>query len=224
MPITTTSPPPGALRIGYPELMSPHQQRQGYRPSLYNGPSEGLYDSPLPLPSAPIQQSLHWGAKPPSPAPERRHSQSTWYPTIPTPSINHPVPASAIQYPSYPGPTRAPPPVPAPPTVPASAPPRNTERVPGGLKQVTLPRECLPRFIAIAKGNTNNNKETCGLLLGKDKGHKYVVTTLLIPRQHSTSDTCTMDEEELVLQFTEERNLITLGWVSVNLNLLKFDV
>lgn len=40
-----------------------------------------------------------------------------------------------------------------------------------------------------------------------------MVTTLLIPKQHSTSDTCTMDEEELVMSFTEERSLITLGWV-----------
>ena len=83
------------------------------------------------------------------------------------------------------------------------------------LKSVSLPRECLPRFLAIAKVNTEMNKETCGLLLGKDKGHKYSVTTLLIPKQTSTSDTCTMLEEELVLQFTEERSLITLGWVSL---------
>src|SRR5271168_2616759 len=83
------------------------------------------------------------------------------------------------------------------------------------LKGVSLPRECLPRFLAIAKVNTEMNKETCGLLLGKDKGHKYSVTTLLIPKQTSTSDTCTMLEEELVLQFTEERSLITLGWVSL---------
>jgi hypothetical protein len=55
--------------------------------------------------------------------------------------------------------------------------------------------------------------ETCGLLLGRDKGTKFVVSTLLIPKQHSTSDTCTMDEEELVMRFTEERGLITLGWV-----------
>ncbi|KAH9974434.1 hypothetical protein BGW80DRAFT_1304054 [Lactifluus volemus] len=57
-------------------------------------------------------------------------------------------------------------------------------------------------------------RETCGLLLGKDYGRRFVVTTLLIPKQHSTSDTCAMDEEELVMQFTEERSLITLGWVS----------
>ena len=58
------------------------------------------------------------------------------------------------------------------------------------------------------------NLETCGLLLGKEKGNKFVVMTLLIPKQHSTSDPCTMDEEELVMQFTEERSMITLGWVS----------
>lgn len=77
-----------------------------------------------------------------------------------------------------------------------------------------LPHECLNRFLSIAKINTAKNRETCGLLLGKDKGSKFIVTTLLIPKQHSTSDTCTMDEEELVMQFTEERHLITLGWVS----------
>lgn len=82
------------------------------------------------------------------------------------------------------------------------------------LKAVSLPRDCLPRFLSIAALNTSRNRETCGLLLGKDQKGKYVVTTLLIPRQHSTSDTCTMDEEELVMQFTEERSLITLGWVS----------
>ena len=85
---------------------------------------------------------------------------------------------------------------------------------PGQLKRVTVPRETLPRFLAIAKINTSLNRETCGLLLGNDRGGKYVVTTLLIPKQHSTSDTCMMDEEELVLQFTEDRHLITLGWVS----------
>ena len=82
------------------------------------------------------------------------------------------------------------------------------------LKRVGLPRECTSRFVAIATVNTEINRETCGLLLGKDKGQKYSVTTLLIPKQISTRDTCTMLEEELVLKFTEERNLITLGWVS----------
>lgn len=114
------------------------------------------------------------------------------------------------------------------------------------LKTVVLPRETLPRFLAIAKLNTSMNRETCGLLLGREiwpgeesppsyahnttKGRssgkkmvngngemrsEYVVTTLLIPKQHGSSDMCTMDGEELVLSFTEERSLITLGWVSI---------
>jgi len=87
------------------------------------------------------------------------------------------------------------------------------EVVPRELKTVNLPRESLPRFLNVAAVNTARNRETCGLLLGKDKKSKFVVTTLLIPKQHSTSDTCTMDEEELVMNFTEERSLITLGWI-----------
>lgn len=79
---------------------------------------------------------------------------------------------------------------------------------------VNFPRIVLPRFIAIAAVNTAKNRETCGLLLGKPKGSKLIVTTLLIPKQHSTSDTCNMDEEELVLEFSITRQLMTIGWVS----------
>ena len=134
-------------------------------------------------------------------------------------------PTSAIHDPQYQAYGARPPhfPNPAPPPPPGQS---DIDRIirPSDLKSdktlkiVGLPRECLQRFLAIAKVNTEMNRETCGLLLGKDKGHKYSVTTLLIPKQHSTSDTCTMDEEELVLQFTEERSLITLGWVRSNDN------
>ena len=81
------------------------------------------------------------------------------------------------------------------------------------LKSVSLPRDCMDWFTFVASINTAKNRETCGLLLGKNKGRRYVVTTLLIPKQHATSDTCAIDEEELVMQFTEERSLIILGWV-----------
>ncbi|KAJ6467785.1 hypothetical protein C8R45DRAFT_1019090 [Mycena sanguinolenta] len=97
------------------------------------------------------------------------------------------------------------------------------------LRTVMLPQATLSRFLAIASVNTARNLETCGLLLGREvvigggRGSidgtsssprtRYVVETLLIPKQHATSDTCTMDEEEGVLGFTEERGLITLGWI-----------
>ncbi|EAU83758.2 hypothetical protein CC1G_07493 [Coprinopsis cinerea okayama7 len=211
-PITTTSPPP-QLRIDYPRLMSPHQQKQGYYPSL-----NSMF---MPEPSNNATPSLLFdsnGLYPQNMLPSHAQPYNQSRPPLPPP------PPNQNQYPNYPGPTRPPPPVPtAPPTATQPQPSepdrisRERSREPGSgrppLKQVNFPRECLPRFLAIAKANTMNNKETCGLLLGKDKGHKYVVTTLLIPKQHSTSDTCTMDEEQLVLEFTEERSLITLGWI-----------
>jgi STAM-binding protein len=193
--------------------MSQHQKSQGYFPSLnsmfidttdrYHGGSSVLFGSnanegghPAPYPglppsSAPIQpysqQDSSTSYIRPPPLPPAAGNPPQSAPPIQTEAVRIPKPPDAIFDPNIP------------------------------LKTVTLARECLPRFLAIARVNTEMNKETCGLLLGKDKGHKYSVTTLLIPKQHSTSDTCTMDEEELVLQFTEERSLITLGWVSHSL-------
>ncbi|KAJ3501429.1 hypothetical protein NLJ89_g9344 [Agrocybe chaxingu] len=212
-PITTTSPPPGEASIRYPALMSPHQKTQGYYPSLGSMFADATnFNS--------TGSSILFGSNANQAGPS--------YPILPPASA----PVNRLQYPysqqqaqgsnnAY---TRPPPPLPVGVAPPQSAPPTQADmdriiRITDPkldsvkpLKLVTLPRECLPRFLAIAKVNTEMNKETCGLLLGKDRGHKFAVTTLLIPKQHSTSDTCTMDEEELVLQFTEERNLITLGW------------
>lgn len=92
-------------------------------------------------------------------------------------------------------------------------PPGGLDPVRHDLKTISFPRDCLNRFTLIASINTARNLETCGLLLGKDRGGRYVVTTLLIPKQHATTDTCAIDDEELVVQFLEQRYLITLGWV-----------
>ncbi|KAF4576218.1 hypothetical protein EYR40_000457 [Pleurotus pulmonarius] len=221
-PITTTSPPPSeGQRILYPQLMSQHQKTQGYVPSLHSmfiPPTSGSHVAPSALLFEPetTPNASHYNARSLYP-PDMLHvpSAST------QPPYSYPPPQPYTQRSPYPpaAPTHAPPP-PQPqhqPRQPSRADDRivraNSKSETAELKTVNLPRECLPRFLAIAKVNTEMNRETCGLLLGKDKGHKYVVTTLLVPKQHSTSDTCSMDEEELVLQFTEERSLITLGWI-----------
>ncbi|GJE86468.1 Mov34-domain-containing protein [Phanerochaete sordida] len=82
-----------------------------------------------------------------------------------------------------------------------------------GLKAVRVPKTVLTRFLEIVKVATQKGEEACGLLLGKQKGTRYVVTTLLVPKQHATVRGCTMDDEELISQFTEERSLMTLGWI-----------
>lgn len=197
-PITTTSPVPGIGPIQYPNLMSQHQKAQGYFPSL-----NSMFD---PVDKYHNSSSILFGSN--------ANDGNSLYPSSEKPGYSQ-------RHNAYPPPgLGAIPPQIVPPTQTEAArmprPPNAVFDPNVPLKTVSLPRECLPKFLAIARVNTERNKETCGLLLGKDKGHKYAVTTLLIPKQSSTSDTCTMDEEELVLQFTEERSLITLGWVSAS--------
>src|SRR5258706_7395158 len=85
-----------------------------------------------------------------------------------------------------------------------------------GLRLVDVPSEVLNRFLSVAQMNTLRKKETCGLLLGREKapGRGFILCTLLIPEQRSTSDPCTMKNEELVVEFQIGRELVTLGWMS----------
>lgn len=218
MPVTTTSPAPEVGVIRYPSLMSQHQLKQGYVPSLqsmFSAPSttgpqaessllfeskphnSALYSNILPQPSAVV---LHHSSQPEHDSHKHGRDRTS----------------AAVRGPSPSGARLLAAPAPPPAAPPRIVPSTSRDRAVPELRTVKLPRECLPRFLSIARVNTAGNRETCGLLLGKDKGNKFVITTLLIPKQRSTSDTCTMDEEELVLQFTEGRHLITLGWVSTH--------
>ncbi|KAH8101729.1 hypothetical protein BXZ70DRAFT_931678 [Cristinia sonorae] len=226
-PITTTSPAPPDLKVDYPAIMSHHQRDQGYVPSLQSmfsslslnnpGPdssllfdarpsASNLYSNILPKPSSSVQAASQYrhGMPAPDPHPYQYSSQHVGQ-RGPSPGGARPPPPIPMKEPiSMPPPSAS-----APRIVPSTSRDPNVRE----LKTVRLPRECLQKFVSIARVNTLQNKETCGLLLGKDKGNKYIVSTLLIPKQRATSDTCSMDEEELVLQFTEERHLITLGWI-----------
>ena len=212
--------------------MSQHQRTQGYSPSL---------QSMFSYPAAPPQSSLLFDQVTTTPSTSSLYSNilpTPTYPSLPPPAVERNGQAAARPYmfgprdrPNTPSahsnghthsPRLAPPSQDARPSpsndivAPRIATASSSERKElssGGLKTVHFPREVLPRFLSIASLNTAKNRETCGLLMGKVKNERYIVTTLLIPRQHSTSDTCTMDEEELVLAFSENRSLITLGWV-----------
>ncbi|KAI0922657.1 hypothetical protein AcV5_009571 [Taiwanofungus camphoratus] len=231
-PITTTSPAPPELGpIRYPALMSQHQLRQGYVPSLQSmfskpssesrapdssllfdsKPSGNLYSGILPRTSTPVSAPVipPYPTHMPVPESHNRHGSITY----PQTGRRGPSPSGARYPPSLPAKDSAHPTPQSSLSAPRIVQSTSADSSVRELKTIKLPRECLPRFLSIARINTSQNRETCGLLLGKDKGSKFVVTTLLIPKQHSTSDTCTMDEEELVLQFTEERHLITLGWI-----------
>lgn len=83
------------------------------------------------------------------------------------------------------------------------------------LANLHIDGEILDSFMKCAHHNTLKGIETCGILSGTfDKGQNlFVVTHLIIPKQVSTSDTCsTLDEEEL-LSFQLKYDLLTLGWI-----------
>ncbi|KAI5119469.1 hypothetical protein M0805_007203 [Coniferiporia weirii] len=240
---TTSAPPSTLSAVSYPQLMSQHQRTQGYAPSLqsmFMQPSATVPQSTLLFENAPVSKNLYQNILPAPSQPfsgydqqerERDYSQHNRaymygprepqphviaYPTgtSPRPIIPPRPPQETLQH-SQPPPATLPvhPANGAPRIAPASSDERRDLQASRELKTVNFPRAVLQRFLSIASVNTAKNRETCGLLLGKPKGNKYVVTTLLVPKQHSTSDTCTMDEEELVLEFTEKRTLITLGWI-----------
>nr|GAT60500.1 predicted protein [Mycena chlorophos] len=215
------------LSVSYPSLartMSTHQRTQGYLP----GPSaqrEGLAGPPQTPAQTQAMEAVRTAAARPGSLPPAEYSTNFAPPPQQTQTQTQPQrkpPSRSSTLDRRPSTTSTHVTEPEP----ESGPPR--------LKTVLLPQAIIGRFLSIASANTSRNLETCGLLLGREIARggsvgsvsdlggregggggrsRYVVETLLIPKQHATSDTCTMDEEEAVLMFTESRGLITLGWI-----------
>ncbi|CAI2165086.1 10172_t:CDS:10 [Funneliformis geosporum] len=82
-----------------------------------------------------------------------------------------------------------------------------------GLRKVCLPRNIYEIFIRIAASNTLKNLETCGVLFGNLAKNVFSITTLIIPKQTATSDTCTMTNEEELIEYAEEKGLMLQGWI-----------
>ncbi|KAJ2908132.1 hypothetical protein GGI21_003193 [Coemansia aciculifera] len=83
------------------------------------------------------------------------------------------------------------------------------------MRPVQLPEGIVEEFIDIAAQNTYDNIETCGVLCGRQVAGQeaLVMTTLIIPKQSATSDTCTTEREEELFVEQMARDLITLGWI-----------
>ncbi|KAJ2784723.1 hypothetical protein H4R18_000938 [Coemansia javaensis] len=83
------------------------------------------------------------------------------------------------------------------------------------MRTVQLPEGIFEEFLDIAHANTEANLETCAVLCGKEVPGQQalVMTTLIIPKQSATSDTCTTEREEELFAEQMDRDLITLGWI-----------
>jgi len=194
--------------------MTEHQRAQGYTPSLQSmfstpitGPPTGLLFSPN-HPEGPSSKNM-----PSSPDRPPAHIRHMWEQAGYGYQYSQPGPHSKSK-PAPPGDSRI--------LRPEQVRDEVDTHIGKELRIVKVPQSILPRFLNVAALNTARNRETCALLMGRESGKEFKVSTLLIPKQHSTSDTCTMDEEELVSEFTEKRNMVTLGWVSHSRELVPF--
>ncbi|XP_058087088.1 AMSH-like ubiquitin thioesterase 1 isoform X2 [Magnolia sinica] len=72
-------------------------------------------------------------------------------------------------------------------------------------------------FLELARTNTNKDLETCGVLGAFLKNRTFYVTTLIIPKQESTSSSCQALNEEEIYAIQDEQSLFPLGWIHVML-------
>ncbi|KAF9432559.1 hypothetical protein BGZ76_010632 [Entomortierella beljakovae] len=82
-----------------------------------------------------------------------------------------------------------------------------------GLRKLIVPVRLLDRFLNTVRPNTIKNLETCGILAGVLSRNKLTVTTLIIPKQTATSDTCSTTNEDELFEYQSEKDLMTLGWI-----------
>ena len=79
-----------------------------------------------------------------------------------------------------------------------------------------VPAKLMSKFLILSMMNTEQNKETCGILAGRLERDQLTISHLLIPKQVGTSDSCTTENEEEIFEYLDEHNLITLGWIHVS--------
>lgn len=84
------------------------------------------------------------------------------------------------------------------------------------LRDIVVPSKLMSKFLILAIRNTEQNKETCGILAGVLQKNQLYISHLLIPKQVGTSDSCSTENEEEIFAFQDEHNLITLGWIHVS--------
>lgn len=80
---------------------------------------------------------------------------------------------------------------------------------------ISIPFDLPVSFSELSHTNTSRGIETCGILLGTSAKGSYSITTLVIPRQTGTRDTCESlsGSEEEILAYALGNNLVCLGWI-----------
>uniref|UniRef100_A0ACD5VFG8 Uncharacterized protein n=1 Tax=Avena sativa TaxID=4498 RepID=A0ACD5VFG8_AVESA len=81
------------------------------------------------------------------------------------------------------------------------------------LRDVQMSVRLTDEFMELAKENTSNNLETCGILGASFRDGAYYVTTLIIPKQETTAHSCQAFNEEEIHAILSEQSLYPAGWI-----------
>jgi STAM-binding protein len=82
-----------------------------------------------------------------------------------------------------------------------------------GLRKLVVYGEMFQAFMRVAASNTNRRIETCAILSGSLSKNTFHVTTMIVPKQEGTTDTCNATNEEELFEYQMANNLLTLGWI-----------
>ncbi|XP_068152112.1 STAM-binding protein-like A [Drosophila tropicalis] len=83
----------------------------------------------------------------------------------------------------------------------------------GSLRIVHVPGDTMDVFLQLARANTTNNIETCGVLAGHLAQNELYITHIITPQQQGTPDSCNTMHEEQIFDVQDQMQLITLGWI-----------
>ncbi|XP_074290849.1 AMSH-like ubiquitin thioesterase 3 isoform X1 [Silene latifolia] len=86
-------------------------------------------------------------------------------------------------------------------------------RSPNSFQDLHIPVKMMEDFLRLAQKNTVKNLETCGVLAGSLKNRVFHITSLIIPKQESTSDSCQTLNEEEIFEVQDRLSLFPLGWI-----------
>ncbi|XP_021895840.1 AMSH-like ubiquitin thioesterase 2 isoform X2 [Carica papaya] len=81
------------------------------------------------------------------------------------------------------------------------------------LQDVHISARLVEDFAELARENTEKDLETCGVLGAFLEEETLYATTLIIPKQESTSNSCQAVNEEEVFAIQSERSLFPVGWI-----------
>ncbi|XP_041011048.1 AMSH-like ubiquitin thioesterase 2 isoform X4 [Juglans microcarpa x Juglans regia] len=81
------------------------------------------------------------------------------------------------------------------------------------LRDVHIPTRLMEDFLELSKDNTDKDLETCGILGASLEEGVFYATTLIIPKQESTSSSCQAINEEEVFAIQNEQSLFPVGWI-----------